>query len=281
MPIAHLRDLDLSYEVTGDGPPLLLVAGTGFPGSTWTPPVVRAFARDFTVITYDHRGTGTTPLGDEPLSTRLLAADAVALLEHLGLAPAHVLGHSFGGRVAQWMALDRPDALRSLVLAASGAGRPGVTPTDVQAAVDSNRDRIAADGLAGFMHHSIYGFFFSAEGLEKHPEVVQALKDGFVAGQPSDEAFLAHVVARQEHSTLHLLDRVATRTLVLVGKADTGAMANGSHLEQSLAIAERIADAELVVLPRLRHALLWEEPELVTRVVREWVARGEQGPPLR
>jgi pimeloyl-ACP methyl ester carboxylesterase len=84
----------LAYRSNGSGPPLLLVAGTGYAGCTWSPQFVDALARDYTVITFDHRGTGESPTGDEgPYTTRLFAADALQLLRSLGTGPSHVLGH--------------------------------------------------------------------------------------------------------------------------------------------------------------------------------------------
>src|SRR5438270_233246 len=75
------------------------------------------------VIAFDQRGTGATPPSAGKYSTRLFAADALGLLDALDVEPAHVVGHSMGGRVAQWMALERPDRVRSLVLAATGPGQ--------------------------------------------------------------------------------------------------------------------------------------------------------------
>jgi pimeloyl-ACP methyl ester carboxylesterase len=123
MSVIDLDGLAMAYRLTGSGTPLVLVAGTGYPGATWYPPFVAALAAEHTVLTFDHRGTGDTPATDERFSTRLFAQDAVRLMDALGLPPAHVVGHSMGGRVAQWMALDRPERVRSLVLAATGTGR--------------------------------------------------------------------------------------------------------------------------------------------------------------
>jgi pimeloyl-ACP methyl ester carboxylesterase len=123
MPFVQVNDVKLHYEIEGSGPPLLMIAGTGLPGATWrTGPSAQYAAEGFTVITFDHRGTGNSDKPDMDYSTRMFAADAVGLLLALDIPQAHVLGHSMGGRVAQWLALDRPERVRSLVLA---AGSPG------------------------------------------------------------------------------------------------------------------------------------------------------------
>src|SRR5438105_1507167 len=113
----------IAYALRGTGVPLLLVAGTGYPGATWPAAVLEPLARRHTVLTFDQRGTGATPPSATKYSTRVFAADALGLLDALELDAAHVAGHSMGGRVAQWMALERPDRVRTLVLAATGPGQ--------------------------------------------------------------------------------------------------------------------------------------------------------------
>lgn len=132
MPLAKANGVTISYQTEGDadGVPLIMITGTGFPGAVYrTGPSALLAGAGFRVITYDHRGVGGSDKPDVPYTTRMFAQDASALLESLGIASAHVLGHSMGGRVAQWMALDDPLRVRSLVLVASGAGQsdPGFT----------------------------------------------------------------------------------------------------------------------------------------------------------
>ena len=122
MPTIDVQGLPMAYEITGRGEPIVLVAGTGYPGATWYPGLLEPLAAAHTVLTFDHRGTGATPSTPERYSTRGFAQDALGLLDALGLPAAHVVGHSMGGRVAQWMALDHPERVRSLVLAATGPG---------------------------------------------------------------------------------------------------------------------------------------------------------------
>src|SRR5688572_24913272 len=105
----------MAHRIRGDGPPLLLLAGTGYNGGTWPDEMVQRLAPRCTVVTFGCRGSGETPGTPEEYSTRLFAADVRALIQELGRGPAHVLGHSMGGRVAQWVAIDRPDLVRSLV----------------------------------------------------------------------------------------------------------------------------------------------------------------------
>ena len=120
MPALRHDGVDLWYEVRGDGPPLLLVAGLAADGSYWLP-AVDALAQRHTVVLVDNRGCGrTTPLG-APASVGAMADDCMALVRHLDLAPATLVGHSMGGMIAQACAARYPDEVDRLVLVATGA----------------------------------------------------------------------------------------------------------------------------------------------------------------
>jgi pimeloyl-ACP methyl ester carboxylesterase len=85
--------------------------------------------------------------------------------------------------------------------------------------------------------------------------------------------YFQHVAARQQHNTVDRLAEIRQPALVLVGDRDTHRRGTGSHLEQSEYLAERLPDAELVVLPGVTHGYFWQAPEESARVVVEWLAR--------
>src|SRR4051812_10351028 len=123
MPFAIARDgARISYDASGAGPPLLLVAGQASDRSLWS--YVRDdFAAHHRVIVFDHRGTGESDQPeDAPYSTRGFANDAVAVLDAAGVARAHVYGISMGGRIGQWLAIDHAARVGALVL---GCTTPG------------------------------------------------------------------------------------------------------------------------------------------------------------
>jgi thioesterase CepJ len=115
----------LSYEINGDGDPLLLVAGCGQPAAAWHLSLVPALAAaGYTVVTYDNRGVAPSSSPPGPYSVDLLTDDAVALLDHLGWRePVRVAGHSMGGWIAETLVLDHPERVRGGALMGS-ANRP-------------------------------------------------------------------------------------------------------------------------------------------------------------
>ncbi|WP_170149599.1 alpha/beta fold hydrolase [Rhodoplanes roseus] len=122
MPFADIGTGRLYYETHGDGEPLVLVTGLGGLAAFWAPHV-DAFARRHRVIVYDHRGTGQSTPTPGPYTVDGMADDLVALMDVLGIASAHLCGHSTGGAIGQILGARHPARVRSLLLAATWGRR--------------------------------------------------------------------------------------------------------------------------------------------------------------
>lgn len=275
MPIAPVNNTQLYFETHGDGSPLLIINGLGGNHLEWMPTQVPAWSQVCKVILYDHRGTGRSDKLIEPYTTRSLAADAVGLLDALNIdEPAHVLGPSHGGRIAQWVALDAPDRVRSLVLAASGPGQidDSFEPTrgiPVHVAV-----KMVEKGYERYMReHLSSEFFFSAEFRAQHPERIEEHIEQYFRYPTPLVNYLNHVVARQTHQTLDLLSNITAPTLVIVGENDTATIATGNHVATSRVLAERIPDAELVLVKNAAHSFFQETPEQANNIVLDFLQR--------
>jgi pimeloyl-ACP methyl ester carboxylesterase len=264
--------LPMAFNLVGEGTPLVLVAGTGYPGATWHPDLVATLATRHRVLTFDHRGTGGTPATDERLSTRLFAADALGLMDALGLAAAHVVGHSMGGRVAQWMALDRPDRVRSLVLAATGPGQFDAAAPVARGVPLHTAVAMIEQGYQRYMVEHIRVTFFTPEFAAASPDVVDWLVSAFWGARPSLESYLRHIIARQEHQTADRLADIEPPSLVLIGDRDRHMGGTGVHWEQSAYLLEHVPGAQRVVIPNASHGYFWQVPDVSARAVLDWTA---------
>ena len=116
MPTTTINGVQLYWELTGDsGDPLVLVHGSWVDHHNWDP-IIPLLSPSFRVLTYDRRGHSQSERPASPGSIREDAADLAALIERLGLAPAHIVGNSLGGSIALRLAGEHPDLFRSLIV---------------------------------------------------------------------------------------------------------------------------------------------------------------------
>jgi pimeloyl-ACP methyl ester carboxylesterase len=256
-------DVNLYYELYGEGDPLVLVAGTGISLAPWRVAQVPEFAKHYQVLIYDHRGLGRSDKPDMHYTTRLFAKDCVGLMDALGIERAHMMGHSMGARVCQWIALDHPEKVRSLVLSGPGSGKysdkledyPRGVPLDAALEmIEKGYEKYQSD-------HWGPGFMFSEQFMKEHPDVVKKYQELIVDEVPPLKCYLRHVVARQCHETTHLIHNIKAPTLVIVGSKDTHEGGTGNHVESAKVLAEKIPNAELVLVEGGRHGYLREMPE--------------------
>jgi 3-oxoadipate enol-lactonase len=112
---AEVNGTTLAYEVTGAGEPILLIHGSHI-ADTFAPMTREPALEGFQLVRYHRRGLGDSGAINPPFELKDQAADAIALLDHLGIGSAHVVGHSYGGATALQLAADAPERVRSLVL---------------------------------------------------------------------------------------------------------------------------------------------------------------------
>jgi pimeloyl-ACP methyl ester carboxylesterase len=126
MPDFTHNHITLHYQVSGQGPALILIGGMGMPLQGWAMQV-NALSKAHRVIRMDNRGCGRSTTPDTPYTTRDMAGDVLALMDHLEVGTAHVMGASMGGFIALELALAAPGRVSSLVLAHTAPAVPPLT----------------------------------------------------------------------------------------------------------------------------------------------------------
>jgi len=120
MPTVRANGIDLYYELHGQGEPLVLIGGLGV-DNTFFRPLTEAFAKQFRVLSFDNRGAGRSDKPDVPYTIELMATDAIALMDALGMERAHLVGISMGASIALALALDQPGRVKRMVLVSASA----------------------------------------------------------------------------------------------------------------------------------------------------------------
>jgi 3-oxoadipate enol-lactonase len=243
MPFARVRDLDLYYELHGEGAPVLLVSGTGG-DLRHNPQRGRGVLEQrFAVAMYDQRGLGQTSKPDVPYTMADYADDAAALLDVLGWPRAHVVGVSFGGMVAQHIALRHPDRVDRLVLACTSSGGAGGSSFDLLQLHGVDPDERRQRWLPLMDTRVDLG-----TDPPTFPPGLAPIAEALAHyGAPSDDPAAEmgarrQLEARAAHDVWHQLPQIAARTLVIGGRYDGQAPP-----ENSERLAERIPNAKLVL----------------------------------
>jgi 3-oxoadipate enol-lactonase len=243
MPFAHVRDIDVYYEVHGAGPRVLSISGTG--GDLRHNPMrgKGLLEQHHEVLMYDQRGLGQTSKPDTPYTMADYADDAAALLDALGWDRAHVVGVSFGGMVAQHVALRHPDRVDRLVLACTSSGGAG----------GSSFDLLQLESIdAALRSRTWLPLLDTRVDLTTDPPT---LPPGFAQiaeaiagyGQRTDDPVAAmgarrQLEARADHDVWDDLPRITAPTLVIGGLYDGQAPPQNSKR-----MASRIPKARLVL----------------------------------
>ena len=219
MPIEPIGDIDVCYERHGAGPPLLFISGTG--GDLRIRPGVfdSPLAKTFDLLAYDQRGLGRTSKPDQPYSMAQYADDAARLMAHVGWDAAAVIGLSFGGMVAQELALRHPARVRRLVLGCTspgGAGGASFPLHDLQPMDRAARARHLV-GVADTRRDAAWA--------QAHPDEYEALVAIGAADPFADEPGHAmgarrQLEARSRHDTWDRLPAIACPVLIAAGLHD-------------------------------------------------------------
>lgn len=263
--------IELYYESHGHGEPLVLIPATGFSADVWVRDQVPALSQALQLITFDQRGCGRSSAPEGVYTMEQLAADVVALLDHLGIHSAHVLGHSMGGRIGLAMALDFPERVKSLILAASGSGPAARQGEECVPGLPFRLVRdLVGHGFEGYVRHETTetSTYFTDSFRAKHPDQVQAFYELAWPTHARWPAYLRLCMARHTWEATHRLGDVRPETLVVVGDAD---VVGSNHVGQSQVLAERIPGAQLMVLEGQSHGFFWQAPDETHAWILKWV----------
>jgi pimeloyl-ACP methyl ester carboxylesterase len=251
---AEVNGIRLYYEVRGSGRPLILLHG-GLGAIEMFGPNLDALARGRQVIAVDLQGHGRTADIDRPLSIELMAGDIAALIEHLGLGRADVMGYSLGGGVAFQLALQHPELVNKLVLVSTPIRRNAFYP-----------DILAQQGNVGAA---------AAEALKQTPmyQMYSAL-----APRPEDwPRLLAKIgeAMKKDFDYTDAVARIEAPTLIVAGDADIFPAAHAVEVFGLLGGGKRDGGwdgsgrpkSQLAILPGLTHYTIFSAPALAAAVI--------------
>jgi pimeloyl-ACP methyl ester carboxylesterase len=259
MALAQVGDIQLDYERTGAGEPLLTIMGMSGTALHWGEPFLQPLRESLEVITYDHRGVGASSRLEGPLSIALMARDAAGLLDALGITGAHVLGISMGGMIAQDLALSRPDLVRTLTIGCSYCGGPGsalpgpeVMGRLTEAMLSGDRQKALRAGWEANISPAM------RDDRELYERYLAVAAQRAVAVP----VVMAQLQAAAAHDTSSRLGELEMPTLVVHGTEDEMLPVQNGRL-----IASLIPGSRLEILDPVGHLFFWERPQQSAQLI--------------
>ena len=262
-----MNSVTVNHRVEGPAaaPALLLINSLGSDLSLWDP-ILPELLRHFRVIRYDQRGHGASPVPPGPYQVAELAADALALLDRLGVQRAHVCGTSLGGMVGLWLAVHAPARVDRLAVICSSArlGPP-----------EAWRERAALVRTqgAGAVAQAAVGRWFTGAFVQQNPAAI-ARYEAMVSNTPA-EGYAACCEAIATWDLTAELTRVGAATWILSAQEDPATPPAHGYLMAGL-----IPGARIDVIAQAAHLAFAERPTFVSRLLIEHLLGQPQLGPL-
>lgn len=253
MPKIQVNDITMNYDQQGTGEPLVLIPYLAADHACYAFQVAE-YAKHFTCISVDLRGTGESDQPEGPQSTELLADDVAAFLQAMGIPQAHVSGLSLGAATGMWLAAKYPDKVKSLSL------HSGWTKTDPFIKTVVEGWQVMARALGNVPEMVIRGIFpwcFTPELYAAKPDYIQSLAD-FVRSRPAQAlgAFTQQSNAVITHDAEAQLGKIRAPTQITFGRHD---MVTSTRFANRM--KNGIQNAEVVIFDDCSHATIYENVE--------------------
>lgn len=275
MPYAVTPDkVKLYYEETGQGTPIVFVHEFAGDHRSWEPQM-REFGKRYRCIAYSARGytPSDVPADTEAYSYKHVMRDCVAVLDHLKIDKAHLIGLSMGGYTCLQVALNHPGRVRSMVLAGAGSGSVRSETAEFHKSSQALSERFLREGSKAvaetyglgpsrvpFLVKDPRGFAEFSRMLAEHDAQGSAnTSRGFQGGRPSLYDFGDEI------------RKLTTPALIVVGDEDERC------IEPSLFLKKTLSASGLVMMPKTGHVVNLEEPDLFNQAVGDFLARVDAG----
>lgn len=274
MPMAPVSGIKLHYEETGTGTPLVFVHEFAGDARSWLAQV-RFFARRYRCITFNARGYPPSDLPEDPAaySQQHAVDDIKGILDHLGIAKAHICGLSMGGYATLIFGLTYPNRALSLTVAGCGYGSVAADRAAFRQDSELVARRFETEGMAAVAE------FYSrgparVQFIDKDPTGWQEFHEQLAQSSARGHALTLRGVQMTRPSVFDLeksMERLEVPTLVMTGDEDEPC------LEPAIFMKRKIPTAGLVVIPKSGHTINLEEPEAFNRALLDFLTAVDAG----
>lgn len=253
-------DVEIFYEIRGEGPPLLLVSGTGHDHTFWSGQLP-LFEQEFRCIVFDNRGVGSSSAPPPGYALKNMADDAAAVLDAAGVDRAHVMGFSMGGHISQELCLNHHERVISL-----GLHHTWSRNCPRLGSFQSIRKRLAEKGDMGVLaEFSLLGLY-SHDYYDAHAEEMEGKLRWLAESSGPQQGWIGQLEACIHGDTMDRLHQIQVPTLVTGSIHDM--IVAPHHAEE---IHSRIQGSRKIILEETGHVALIEQPEEFARICLEFL----------
>ena len=249
MPKVKVNEIEMYYEIHGQGDPLVLIMGLRR-NAEWWYRQIPVLSQHFTVLAFDNRGAGRSDKPKQEYTIRLFAEDTAALMGAVGIPRAHVLGISMGGYIAQEFAINYPEKVKSLILGCTSAGGDRAVRMGPERMVKFT----ANEGLTPEqILRKDMDIYFSDKFVRENPERIEEFVEISLKHYQPAFAFFQQFDACLKHDTADRSGRITAPALIMTGDDDPLVPPENSYILKAL-----LPSAELVLFPACRHCFFLE-----------------------
>lgn len=260
MPKIHVNNINMYYEVHGEGEPLVFVPGFSADHMMWLP-VLNDFAKHYQVILFDNRGAGQTDVPTGPYTIEQMASDVIELCKQLGIEKAHFIGSSMGGYITQMIAYHYPEFVKSVVICNSALATNVVFGYYLKAQLELMKSNAPREWIS----RASCTWAFSHQFLSKPGQYDQLIQAGLNNPYPfTIEGYEAQYAALEKFDSRPWINNIKAPVLVLASDQDIiFSEATTKMIATEIKHAEYYCFKECGHLPNIEYSK--EYIEIVTR----------------
>ncbi|ARQ01177.1 3-oxoadipate enol-lactonase [Pseudorhodoplanes sinuspersici] len=236
MPVIDSHGCPIDVEVTGpaDAPVLMLSSSLGTTKHMWDPQM-EAFAGRYRVVRYDRRGHGRSGVPKGPYTMELLARDAIAVMDGLGLKKVNWLGLSMGGMEGMWLGAHAPERIEKLILSNTSTYYPDKTPWHTRI------DTVTKGGSVAAIADTVINAWLTQNFQKSNPDVTARMKEMMIATPV--EGYLGCCAAVRDMDHREIIKAITAPTLIIAGSKDMA-----TNVEAAEFIRDRIKGSKLAIV---------------------------------
>ena len=267
MPSIKVNDINMEYEIHGEGFPLVMIMGLGGSLEWWGAPLIEELSKHYKTVIFDNRGVGKTDKPEITYTIKMFADDTIGLMNALKIERAHVLGISMGGMIAQELVLDYPERVEKLVLCSTAASMGRILRFLARIMIWVIKGKMKTPEKTRDM---FIPQLFTKEFIKENWDKIEEAKQTIFKSIATYDEFKRQLKATTKFDSRKRLKNIDKPVLIMHGKKDSMIT-----YKASLKIAQLIPYPKLALFDNSAHAIFTQEPEKVITTLLEFLAETE------